>query len=220
MLTGRAGRRGGWGGAGPQPGEGGHGPGDGLARRRGLMRCGGRVCWANAELCAQSVGCSRKAVQGSRGCGACWAGERLRRAVRGLVGRELRCDVRCGLSRASAGCRGGGLRASCAWGCGIERCPGSAPRARRASASRQTTCETKTAPLRRSQELPQRAASGSRAARGNAAHLHGCRRRRTAESEDRQRALDRRLAHPRAPPQPLFVSQKRRLSETRIPHRY
>ena len=119
MLTGRAGRRGGGGGAGPQPGEGGHGPGDGLARRRGLMRCGGRVCWANAELCAQSVGCSRKAVQGSRGCGACWAGERLRRAVRGLVGRELRCDVRCGLSRASAGCRGGGLRASCAWGCGI-----------------------------------------------------------------------------------------------------
>ena len=76
------------------------------------MRCGGRVCWANAELCAQSDGCSRKAVQGSRGCGACWAGERLRRAVRGLVGRELRCDVRCGLSRASAGCRGGGLRAS------------------------------------------------------------------------------------------------------------
>ena len=119
MLTGRAGRRGGGGGAGPQPGEGGHGPGDGLARRRGLMRCGGRVCWANAELCAQSDGCSRKAVQGSRGCGACWAGERLRRAVRGLVGRELRCDVRCGLSRASAGCRGGGLRASCAWGCGI-----------------------------------------------------------------------------------------------------
>ena len=83
------------------------------------MRCGGRVCWANAELCAQSDGCSRKAVQGSRGCGACWAGERLRRAVRGLVGRELRCDVRCGLSRASAGCRGGGLRASCAWGCGM-----------------------------------------------------------------------------------------------------
>ena len=119
MLTGRVGRQGGGGGAYPQSGEGGHGPGDGLAHRRELMRCEGRICWANAELCAQCAGCLCKAVQGSRGCGACWTGERLRRAVHGLVGRELRCDVRCGLWRASAGCRGGGLRASCAWGCGI-----------------------------------------------------------------------------------------------------
>ena len=114
MLTGRVGRQGGGGGAYPQSGEGGHGPGDGLAHRRELMRCEGRICWANAELCAQCAGCLCKAVQGSRGCGACWTGERLRRAVHGLVGRELRCDVRCGLWRASAGCRGGGLRASCA----------------------------------------------------------------------------------------------------------
>ena len=54
------------------------------------------------------------AGQGSCGRGACWAGGLVRRAVRGCVGRELRCDVRCGLWRASAGCRGGGLRASCA----------------------------------------------------------------------------------------------------------
>ena len=114
MLTGRVGRQGGGGGAYPQSGEGGRGPGDGLAHRRELMRCEGRICWANAELCAQCAGCLCKAVQGSRGCGACWTGERLRRAVHGLVGRELRCDVRCGLWRASAGCRGGGLRASCA----------------------------------------------------------------------------------------------------------
>ena len=113
-LIGKAGRREGGGGADPQSGEGGLGPGDGLARRGGLVRCRGRVCWANAELCAQCVGCSCKAVQGSRGCGACWAGERLRRAVRGLVGREPRCDMRSWLWRASAGCRGGGLRASCA----------------------------------------------------------------------------------------------------------
>ena len=38
----------------------------------------------------------------------------MRRAVRGLVGREPRCDMRSWLWRASAGCRGGGLRASCA----------------------------------------------------------------------------------------------------------
>ena len=38
----------------------------------------------------------------------------MRRAVRGCVERVLRCDVRCGLWRASAGCRAGGLRASCA----------------------------------------------------------------------------------------------------------
>lgn len=36
----------------------------------------------------------------------------------------------------------------------LERCPGSLPRARRASASKQTTCDMKTAPLRRSQEWP------------------------------------------------------------------
>ena len=106
MLTGRVGRQGGGGGAYPQSGEGGHGPGDGLAHRRELMRCEGRICWAKAELCAQCAGCLCKAVQGSRGCGACWTGERLRRAVHGLVGRELRCDVRCGLWRVSAGCRG------------------------------------------------------------------------------------------------------------------
>ena len=120
-LIGKAGRREGGGGADPQSGEGGLGPGDGLARRGGLVRCRGRVCWANAELCAQCVGCSCKAVQGSRGCGACWAGERLRRAVRGLVGREPRCDMRSWLWRASAGCRGegSGLHVQC--GCGIMR---------------------------------------------------------------------------------------------------
>ena len=115
-LIGKAGRREGGGGADPQSGVGGHGSGGGLARRGGLVRCRGRVCWANAEMGAQCAGCLCKAGAGSFGRGACWAGERLRRAVRGRVGRELRYDVECGLWRSSAGCRGGGVRASCAMG--------------------------------------------------------------------------------------------------------
>jgi len=57
-VTGRAGRREGRGGADPRSGEGGHGPGDGLARRRGVMQCQGRVCWANVDwVYAMCAGC-------------------------------------------------------------------------------------------------------------------------------------------------------------------
>ena len=50
---------------------------------------------------------------------------------------------------------------------------------------RHVTRETKTAPLRRSQEWPLRAASASRAARGSAAHLHACLRFRTVDGQER-----------------------------------
>eukprot|EP00966_Prymnesium_polylepis_P094002 2175971-Prymnesium_polylepis.1 len=47
------------------------------------------------------------------------------------------------------------------------------------------TPQMKTAPLRRSQEWPLRAAFASRAARGSPTHLHACLRFRTAESQER-----------------------------------
>ena len=69
----------------------------------------GQVLFGCAQ-CELAVGW---AGQGSCGRGARWAGGRVRRALSGCVGRGSRCDVRCGLWRASAGCREGGLRASC-----------------------------------------------------------------------------------------------------------
>ena len=47
-LIGRSGRQEGGGGAGSRSGVGGHGPRGGLERGRWVVRCGGRICWANA----------------------------------------------------------------------------------------------------------------------------------------------------------------------------
>ena len=96
--------------------RGGHGPGDGLARRRGVMQCRGRTCWANADwMYAMCAGCLLGWAWASR----VWGWVRSRGLVEGGARAcELRVAVRCD-ARVEAGTRGlaaGRARASCVTG--------------------------------------------------------------------------------------------------------